>query len=65
MLNVMVKDHFTNDQYQKLKMPGSLEYEISTVNSIFFEVDGPYKVPPRDSTERVQQAFTHSSMLRQ
>lgn len=43
MLNVMCKNHFTNDQYQMLTDTETLEYEISTVNSIFFEVDGPYK----------------------
>lgn len=43
MLNVMVKDHFTNDQYQTLANPASLQYDVSVENSIFFEVDGPYK----------------------
>jgi DNA polymerase epsilon subunit 1 len=43
MLNVMVYDHFTNDQYQMLTDTETLEYEVSTINSIFFEVDGPYK----------------------
>ena len=43
MLNVMVKDHFTNDQYQQLEDKSTLQYKVSTVNSIFFEVDGPYK----------------------
>eukprot|EP00039_Didymoeca_costata_P008145 m.108515 g.108515 ORF g.108515 m.108515 type:complete len:2231 (-) comp13968_c0_seq1:73-6765(-) len=43
MLNVMVKDHFTNAQYQTLIDNKTLEFEVSTVNSIFFEVDGPYK----------------------
>jgi DNA polymerase epsilon subunit 1 len=40
MLNIMVKQHFTNDQYQDLVDPVTLEYETKTVNSIFFEVDG-------------------------
>lgn len=40
MLNIMVKQHFTNDQYQDLVDPVTLEYEMKTVNSIFFEVDG-------------------------
>ncbi|XP_037918811.1 DNA polymerase epsilon catalytic subunit 1 [Hermetia illucens] len=46
VLNTMVKDHFTNDQYHNLKSPsepGTLpEYTIRSENSIFFEVDGPY-----------------------
>lgn len=40
MLNIMVKRHFTNDQYQDLIDPEQLEFETKTVNSIFFEVDG-------------------------
>lgn len=40
MLNELVKDKFTNNQYHNLKSDGS--YEISQENSIFFEVDGPY-----------------------
>lgn len=46
VLNSMVKDEFTNDQYHKLEKPakdGKLpEYSIQQENSIFFEVDGPY-----------------------
>ncbi|KAL8598378.1 hypothetical protein ACOMHN_032655 [Nucella lapillus] len=53
MLNVMVKDFFTNDQYQELdiftndqyqELVGgeSLSYSVRSENSIFFEVDGPY-----------------------
>lgn len=42
MLNVLVKDHFTNDQYHVLTDPETLQYEIRSENSIFFEVDGPY-----------------------
>lgn len=46
VLNAMVKDHFTNDQYHSLKKPAKdgnpPEYEIESENSIFFEVDGPY-----------------------
>ncbi|XP_048254478.1 DNA polymerase epsilon catalytic subunit A-like isoform X1 [Haliotis rufescens] len=42
MLNVMVKDHFTNHQYQELEDQGSLNYSLRSENSIFFEVDGPY-----------------------
>lgn len=50
MLNVDVHDHFTNHQYQDLsksdgdRKPGeSRTYEKRSENSIFFEVDGPYK----------------------
>ncbi|XP_062555151.1 DNA polymerase epsilon catalytic subunit 1 [Armigeres subalbatus] len=46
VLNTMVKDHFTNDQYHVLDKPyesGSpAVYSIKPENSIFFEVDGPY-----------------------
>ncbi|XP_067618241.1 DNA polymerase epsilon catalytic subunit 1 [Eurosta solidaginis] len=46
VLNTMVKDYFTNDQYHELVKPardGKLpEYQIRDENSIFFEVDGPY-----------------------
>ncbi|KAK3581719.1 hypothetical protein CHS0354_015350 [Potamilus streckersoni] len=42
MLNIMVKDYFTNDQYQELVDPSTLNYSIRSENSIFFEVDGPY-----------------------
>lgn len=40
MLNELVKDKFTNDQYHTLMPDGS--YKVSSENSIFFEVDGPY-----------------------
>lgn len=40
MLNALVKDRFTNDQYHSDKEDGSCE--IKSENSIFFEVDGPY-----------------------
>ncbi|XP_019956457.2 DNA polymerase epsilon catalytic subunit A [Paralichthys olivaceus] len=42
MLNIMVKEGFTNDQYHELVDPGSLTYNTRSENSIFFEVDGPY-----------------------
>ncbi|XP_064424312.1 DNA polymerase epsilon catalytic subunit A [Latimeria chalumnae] len=42
MLNIMVKEGFTNDQYQELVDPTSLTYISRSENSIFFEVDGPY-----------------------
>jgi len=40
MLNELVKDKFTNDQYHTLQPDGS--YKVTSENSIFFEVDGPY-----------------------
>ncbi|ODV85993.1 hypothetical protein CANARDRAFT_220740 [[Candida] arabinofermentans NRRL YB-2248] len=43
MLNYLVHDKFTNHQYQKLVDPVKLKYETHSDNSIFFEVDGPYK----------------------
>lgn len=42
VLNSMVKDHFTNDQYFELTDPENKTYEQRSENSIFFEVDGPY-----------------------
>lgn len=42
VLNAMVKDHFTNDQYFELVDPVQKKYEQRAENSIFFEVDGPY-----------------------
>ncbi|XP_049530617.1 DNA polymerase epsilon catalytic subunit 1 [Anopheles darlingi] len=49
VLNTMVKDHFTNDQYHVLERPAApsegreeAEYSVRKENSIFFEVDGPY-----------------------
>ncbi|XP_033149828.1 DNA polymerase epsilon catalytic subunit A [Drosophila busckii] len=46
VLNTMVKDHFTNDQYHELRAErneqGAPSYDIRDENSIFFEVDGPY-----------------------
>uniref|UniRef100_A0A182REB1 DNA polymerase epsilon catalytic subunit n=1 Tax=Anopheles funestus TaxID=62324 RepID=A0A182REB1_ANOFN len=47
VLNTMVKDHFTNEQYHVLDRPNSAdgkgaEYSVRSENSIFFEVDGPY-----------------------
>ncbi|XP_037818567.1 DNA polymerase epsilon catalytic subunit 1 [Lucilia sericata] len=47
VLNTMVKDHFTNDQYHELVKAKDdsgepPEYTIREENSIFFEVDGPY-----------------------
>ncbi|XP_046401826.1 DNA polymerase epsilon catalytic subunit 1 [Ischnura elegans] len=42
VLNSMVKDFYTNDQYQELVDPENLVYTTRSENSIFFEVDGPY-----------------------
>lgn len=43
MLNHLVHDRFTNDQYQTLSDPASRTYAQSSENSIFFEIDGPYR----------------------
>ena len=42
MLNILVKEGFTNDQYQELVDAATLTYTTRAENSIFFEVDGPY-----------------------
>ncbi|XP_066459860.1 DNA polymerase epsilon catalytic subunit A [Eleutherodactylus coqui] len=42
MLNILVKEGFTNHQYQELTDPSTLSYITRSENSIFFEVDGPY-----------------------
>ncbi|KAI9558619.1 hypothetical protein GHT06_015407 [Daphnia sinensis] len=42
VLNAMVKDAFTNNQYHELVDPENLSYIQRDENSIFFEVDGPY-----------------------
>jgi DNA polymerase epsilon subunit 1 len=47
MLNVMVAEFNTNDQYQTLVDPARHIYETSSQMSIEFEVDGPYKVRRR------------------
>ncbi|RXK36753.1 DNA polymerase epsilon catalytic subunit A [Tremella mesenterica] len=41
MLNHLVHAQFTNDQYHELTNPG--QYTVKSENSIFFELDGPYK----------------------
>ena len=43
MLNHLVHDKFTNDQYQTLVDKQTFKYETHSDNSIFFEVDGPYR----------------------
>ena len=42
VLNLLVRDEFTNDQYHELVDPERLRYEVRSENTIFFEVDGPY-----------------------
>ena len=44
MLNVMVAENNTNEQYQTLVDPATRQYTTSREMSIEFEVDGPYKV---------------------
>lgn len=43
MLNFLVHQKFTNHQYQDLVDPARLKYKTHSENSIFFEVDGPYR----------------------
>lgn len=43
MLNHLVHAKFTNHQYQDLANRESFKYETRSENSIFFEVDGPYR----------------------
>jgi len=43
MLNHLVHAKFTNHQYQTLEDSKTFRYETHSDNSIFFEVDGPYK----------------------
>ena len=43
MLNHLVHAKFTNHQYQELVDPQTFRYQTHSDNSIFFEVDGPYR----------------------
>lgn len=43
MLNHLVHGKFTNHQYQTLADPTTFRYDTHSDNSIFFEVDGPYR----------------------
>lgn len=43
MLNHLVHARFTNHQYQELVDPATFKYSTHSENTIFFEVDGPYK----------------------
>ncbi|KAI8443886.1 DNA polymerase epsilon subunit 1, partial [Phakopsora pachyrhizi] len=42
MLNHLVHQKFTNHQYHELN-PENRQYEVRSENSIFFELDGPYR----------------------
>ena len=43
MLNHLVHAKYTNHQYQTLVDPKTFKYETHSDNTIFFEVDGPYR----------------------
>ncbi|KAI4151633.1 MAG: hypothetical protein LQ340_003390 [Diploschistes diacapsis] len=43
MLNHLVHGKFTNHQYQTLVDPNTFKYDTHSDNTIFFEVDGPYR----------------------
>lgn len=43
MLNYLVHQQFTNHQYQDLVDPERFKFQTKSENSIFFEVDGPYR----------------------
>jgi DNA polymerase epsilon subunit 1 len=43
MLNHLVHAGFTNHQYEELVDPNTFKYEKHSDNTIFFEVDGPYR----------------------
>ncbi len=43
MLNHLVHGRFTNHQYQELVDPEIFRYETHSDNTIFFEIDGPYR----------------------
>ncbi|KAF2000328.1 DUF1744-domain-containing protein [Amniculicola lignicola CBS 123094] len=43
MLNHLVHEKFTNHQYETLVDPNTFQYKKHSDNTIFFEVDGPYK----------------------
>jgi DNA polymerase epsilon subunit 1 len=62
MLNIMVAENFTNDQYQTLVNPETLEYKTTRENSIFFEVDGPYRamiLPASQEEDKVRRVASH------
>jgi DNA polymerase epsilon subunit 1 len=39
---LLLQEHYTNHQYHELVDPTTLQYDVRSENSIFFEVDGPY-----------------------
>lgn len=43
MLNYLVHKRFTNHQYQTLVDPVRFKWDTKSENTIFFEVDGPYR----------------------
>jgi len=43
MLNHLVHAKYTNHQYAELVDPVHLKYKTTSENSIFFEIDGPYR----------------------
>lgn len=43
VLNLIVKQRYTNDQYLTVDPENPRKYSRSSENSIFFEVDGPYR----------------------
>jgi DNA polymerase epsilon subunit 1 len=43
MLNHLTHQRFTNHQYHTLTDPTTGHYEVHSENSIFFELDGPYR----------------------
>lgn len=53
ILNKMVHERFTNDVYMDLVDPSTKTYATRSENSIFFEVDGPYRamILPSSSKE--------------
>lgn len=56
MLNHLVHAGFTNHQYQTLTNPATFEYSVHSENSIFFEIDGPYRA-------MILPASTHEDKL--
>eukprot|EP01053_Blabericola_migrator_P011571 Blabericola_migrator_1__11570@NODE_692_length_6847_cov_50_323894_g502_i0_p1_GENE_NODE_692_length_6847_cov_50_323894_g502_i0NODE_692_length_6847_cov_50_323894_g502_i0_p1_ORF_typecomplete_len808_score159_25DNA_pol_B/PF00136_21/2_9e76_NODE_692_length_6847_cov_50_323894_g502_i024454868 len=55
LLNTFVEREWLNEQYLNLKQDGSGTYEASSVNSIFFEIDGPYKAMFLPASEKEGQ----------
>lgn len=59
ILNALIYDKFTNDQFHQLEPDGT--YSIISENSIFFEVDGPYLAmilpASREEGKRLKKRF--------